>query len=94
MGWQIIKQPNGLYCIFSSIVDDVIYYNGDRQQIVNAFIQDRTKELVKDCNQLMDELDGKEKAYGQFTMTFEEMLSTIKQVHGKKQSEKMLSKMR
>lgn len=92
MGWQIIKQPNQLYCIFSSVVDDVIYYNGNRQQIINAFVQDRTKELVKDCNRLMDELDGQEKAYGQFTMTFEEMLDTIKQAHGKKQADKILKK--
>ena len=34
MGRQIIKQPNGRFCVFSSIVDNVIWYDMEQKDIV------------------------------------------------------------
>jgi len=94
MGWQIIKQPNGKYCIFSSVVDNVIYYDGTPQQILETIIEAETTPIRKRVNDIISKLDSGEKPYNQFTKSFEEMIEWIETVHGKKESQKVLSKLK
>jgi septation ring formation regulator EzrA len=89
MGWQIIKQPNGKYCIFSSVVDNVIYYDGTREQIVNAFLEPEIERIKKHVNEVIDQLEKGEKPYFQFTKSFDEMVDTVTEIHGKKKAEEL-----
>lgn len=39
MGAYIAKQPNGLYCRFSSVVDAITHYNLTKEDVINLFIE-------------------------------------------------------
>ena len=81
MGQQIIKQPNGKYCLFSSIVDSVTYYNMTKEEIVEVWTENARKEFEQKVNDITEKLDKGEKPYFQFTMDYESMLQTILEVH-------------
>jgi hypothetical protein len=89
MGWQIIKQPNEKYCIFSSIVDNVVYFDGTPDQILNAFIESETANIRKRVIETINALDRGGKPYLQFTMSFDDMVSTIRQIHGDAEADKV-----
>jgi hypothetical protein len=91
MGWQIIKQPNGKYCIFSSVVDNVAYYNLDKDEVVQVFIDAEAERIRKEVSRTIDELEAGEKPYYQFTKTFDEVISTIENIHGNDEATKVKS---
>ena len=46
MGWSIVEQPNGKFCIFSSITDSFLYHNLEKSQVQEIYIE-REIEQVK-----------------------------------------------
>lgn len=82
MGWQIIKQPNNNYCIFSSIVDNVIYYNMTQLELINIFNKEINADISEKIIKIVKKLNNGEKPYHQFTKTYEDMLILIKEIHG------------
>ncbi len=83
MGHQIIKQPNGLFCVFSSVVDHVILYDATSEDIIEERVKEATENIRKGVLATCAELDAGKKPYHQFTMTCKEMVRTIKSHHGK-----------
>lgn len=81
MGRQIIKQPNGKYCIFSSVVDGVIWTQATRDQLVEAFVDDARKGIEREVDCVVSALEVGGRPYYQFTMTYAEMLETIFTAH-------------
>jgi hypothetical protein len=45
MSGQIIKQPNGKFCIFSRVGDSVTYYDMDEQEIINELVEESRIEI-------------------------------------------------
>ena len=84
MGNQIIKQPNGKYCIFSSIIDSVIYYDMTPEEIIDMRVEESRKEITKAVNKIVRNLNKGRRPYYEFTKTYEEMMEWIKEVHGEK----------
>jgi hypothetical protein len=93
MSKQIIKQPNGKYCVFSSISDNIIGYNCDREEIIAWFVKEQKEKITKSINDICNSLDNGERPYLQFTENFEEMLETIRIMHGQKEVDKILELM-
>ena len=89
MSKQIIKQPNGKYCIFSSIVDNVTHYDMSIDDIIEEWVNEAKNRIVEDVKKTIAKLENGESPYYQFTKSYEEMLSTIKEIHGKKESEQI-----
>lgn len=89
MGWQIIKQPNGKYCIFSSVVDNVIYYNATPEEVVNAFVKQEADRIALKVNEIIDLLERGGNPYLQFTKSFDDIMSLIKDIHGSKEVKKL-----
>lgn len=87
MGQQIIKQPNGKYCLFSSVVDSVTYYNMSAEEIVDVWTEDARKEYERKVKEITEQLEVGGKPYYQFTKTYEECIETIKEVHGEAEGE-------
>lgn len=88
MGRQIIKQPNGKYCIFSTVVDSVTDYD----MSVEDIIEDWSKsfgDVSEKVNEIIEKLERGEKPYYQFTKTFDEMITFIGEVHGKVESDEI-----
>lgn len=84
MGHQIIKQPNGMYCVYSSIVDEFIITDASPEEIIGHWIAIESDKLTKKVNDIVSELNAGGRPYHQFTMTFEEAVAQAKEVHGEK----------
>ena len=82
MGQQIIKQPNGKYALFSSIVNDFIMIEADPQDIIDEWVRQYKLDMEKSVAEIVTALKKNEKPYGEFTMPFDEAVKTVKQCHG------------
>ena len=89
MGRQIIKQPNGKFCVFSSIVDNVISYDMTEEEIINKFVADSREDIERRVKEIISQLNNNEKPYYQFTHSYEEMLKTIKNIHGEEEADEV-----
>ena len=78
MGSQIIKQPNGLYCRFSSITDRIEVWNATPEELIEDLISSFRESVTRQVKEIIEKLEAGEKPYYQFTMTFEEALKTSK----------------
>ena len=78
---KIIKQPNGKYCIFSTIVDNVIDYDCDEEGLIEAFIEEQKEDIIRMVKQSMKKLEGE--FYS--SHKYKEMLETILDIHGEKE---------
>ena len=91
MGHQIIKQPDGNFCIYSSIVDNIINANCSKEDIIEIF-QSKHGIIGKEhAEDIIKQLEEGKRPYSQFTMSFDEMLKTIKDLRGKEELEKIIS---
>ncbi len=82
MGHQIIKQPDGNYCVFSTVVDNVIIVNATRQELMDYYGERARKEASRSTWKTVQDIEEGKKPYGQFTKTYDEMVETIKELHG------------
>lgn len=83
MGQQIIKQPNGKYALFSSIVDDFVLIDAEPQDIIDEWVGKYKLDMEKKVAEIVAALEKGEKPYYQFTMSFDEAVKTVKHHHGK-----------
>ncbi len=91
MGQQIIKQPNGKYCLFSSIVDNVIAFDCTAQDIIDMRIKEESERIKAKVSGIVEALERGEKPYHQYTMSYSEMINFIQSMHGKKVREETQS---
>jgi len=82
MGWQIIKQPNNQYCVFSSVVDHLIMVNATEEELKDFYKEEYGRRGVEKVEQVLEKMNKGIPPYHQFTKSFDEMLETVKQVHG------------
>jgi Lar family restriction alleviation protein len=76
MGRQIIKQPNGKYAIWSTIIDNFLYYNITKEEYFKIRIEEEIKHVREDLNDYFDELENGKSPYHQ--LTFDEALIILK----------------
>ena len=77
MSHQIIRQPNGEYAIFSTILDDFILTNVSPQKIVNFYVEDCRKTKNYEVARVIVSLNKGEEPYAQFTLSYQEALRII-----------------
>lgn len=82
MGRQIIKQPNGLYAEWSSVVDDFVTVDATPEEIAAGWIDDESKRITERVQEVVADLNKGRKPYFQFTMSYPECLERIREVHG------------
>lgn len=90
MSHQIIKQPNGKYAVFSSIVDNFILFNCSKHDLITYYIEKEAENIKKDITEKVMQVELGEKPYAQFTKTWEEALERIDTVHGEGTATKLL----
>lgn len=83
MGHQIIKQPNGLYALYSSIVDDFVLIDATPQYIIDEWVASYKQDMQGKVSEIIQKLEQGEKPYYQFTMTFDEAVEHVIEHHGK-----------
>lgn len=83
MGYQIIRQPDGEYAVFSSITDTIIVYDATAEEIVEWFAEAAADDARRSVRRLLGHVAAGEprKAYHQFAMTWDEALA-LDRAHG------------
>lgn len=85
MGHQIVRQPNGNFAVWSSVVDDFIMWDCTVEELVNGYALDTRQASADSAQKIRDicaKLEAGEKPYFQFTRTFEEMVEFSRLQHG------------
>lgn len=81
MGKQIVKQPNGKYCIFSSEVDNITHYNMSVQDIIDQWVEDARYDITEKVVEITIKLEKGEMPYRQFTKSYNDVLIKIKSAY-------------
>jgi hypothetical protein len=74
MGYQVIRQPDGLLAIFSSITDTWVVYDASPDDVVGWFADIAERDAREAARRTVDVVMAGEasKRYFQFAMTFNE----------------------
>lgn len=89
MGRRIIKQADGQYAVWSTIVDNFVAVNCSEQDIVEMYLEEEAKQIRCDVARQILVADGFQRG-NQFTMNMDEALGTIRQIHGEKEVIRLL----
>ena len=81
MSHQIIKQPNGLYAVWSSNVDHFILLDATPKEIVDFETKEATRGIERSVELLVESLDKGGKPYYQFTMSWDKAVEMIERIH-------------
>jgi hypothetical protein len=71
----------------------VTYYDLDKEQVSEVFINDEAERIRRRITETINELEEGGKPYHQFTKTFDEMIATIENIHGKEEAGKIKSQL-
>lgn len=82
MAHQIIKQPNGNFAIWSSVVDHFILVDATSEEMIEYYIKRETEDITERVNKTVTQLNNGENPYYQFAMDWEEALEQVKECHG------------
>lgn len=80
MGRQVIKQPDGKYCIFSSYTDTLIFVDATRQEIIDFHVEEAGSEAKRQVTRILDKIDSGNDAYRVFMMTYEEAVKRNEEI--------------
>lgn len=85
MARAILQQPDGKWCVFSTIVDDFLYVNGTLEEIQEIL----TEEAIENARLAVEEAieRARKKENRGFYRTYEDALETRNRVHGEKNEE-------
>jgi len=79
---QIVKQPNGKYAIWSTVVDDFVCVECDLAELIDQLCQEEMTRIHKRVTEVVAGLDLGRSPYHQFTKTWDECIGIVKECHG------------
>jgi len=82
MANQIIRQPNGLYAVWSTCVDNFTMVDCTPQEIIDDWSVREREQIAKRVNEVIQSLAAGGKPYLQFTQTFDEAMGSVRERHG------------
>ena len=84
MARTVIKQPNGNYAVFSTVIDDFIMVNATKQEIIDADIEEARERINEKYDEMFKYFDKDEHApvYLNHHMTWEEAMERVVDIHG------------
>lgn len=89
MARQIIKQPNGKFAIWSTIVDNFIMTDATPEEYIEFRIKEETERIKREIPEIINKLNNNIKV-GYFDQTWESALERIRKVHGMKEVKKLI----
>lgn len=74
MGHQIIEQPDGKLCVFSTVVDALVIIDASAEELVDYYGREAAAKAREQAQKIIDKVtSGNAKsAYYQFTLTYDE----------------------
>ena len=82
MSHQFIKQPNGKWALWSTVVDDFLMVNATKEQIIKYELKRIIEVEKEECNRIFTAIEEKGRYFSM--MTWEEAQETREEIHGKK----------
>jgi hypothetical protein len=83
MSYQIVKQPNGNFAVFSTGVDCFVLYDADRSEVLAWAHSLETRDLGRRMDQWAETVEkvasGSPRPYFQFTRTWDECVETARE---------------
>ena len=58
MGHEIVKQPNGLFAVWSTIVDDFVILDATLQELIDDEVNDAKERITKELTEITDALNN------------------------------------
>lgn len=80
MARQILKQPNGLYAVYSTVSNSIAYYNCTVEELIELWLAGERERIEQGIRATVAEIDSGVPAYGQLTITWDEALADTKRV--------------
>lgn len=74
MAHQIVKQPDGRYAVWSTIVDDFVIENATPKEIADTWAKEEADRVRNRVDEIVAQLDQGGKPYHQFTKTYGEFV--------------------
>lgn len=74
MAWQILQSPDDKFCIWSTVVDDLIMYDMNEEEVISEYKKKFDEEGEKRAKEVISKLKNGEKPYGILTLTFQEAM--------------------
>ena len=89
MSEKLVKQPNGLYAVFSSIVDDIILWDHTATELEAFYVERAAAEARLEVKEwVAGNLPGRKH------WTPEEVVESIRFQHGDEKADKRLAQLR
>jgi len=82
MGRQIVKQPDGRYAVWSTVVDGFVLTNATPEDIIEDWVDEYRQNITNEVSNIVAQLEDDGRPYYQFTLTFDECLRIIREIHG------------
>lgn len=79
MAYQIIKQPNGNFAVYSSVAEDFVMFNGSEQDLVEFYLVKAKREITEFVKNTVEALNSNKTPYHQFTVSYEDLLEGLKE---------------
>jgi len=89
MARQIIKQPNGKFAIWSSIVDNFIMTDATPEEYIQFRIEEESNRIKKDITEIVEKLEAGTKI-GYYDLSWDSALKEIEERHGAEELKKVL----
>lgn len=83
MGNQIIKQPDGKLCVWSTVVDDIIITDASPEDLLDYYAEKAADEARQQTQRCLDAVLAGDptKVYYQWAMSYEEALERRREAH-------------
>lgn len=78
MGRMIVKQPNGKYCVFSSVVDCPTHYNLTEEEYIELIAQEAREQAKFDLQHRTRAFDNIFEYYRPYNMTVDDFVQALK----------------
>ena len=90
MGRSIVKQPDGLYAIWSTVVDNFVAVNCTVEEVIQHEIDDFAESIRHSVARTVERIESHGRA-GTHAPTFSEALKTIGNIHGPDELKEMIA---
>lgn len=82
MAYQIVIQPNGKLCLWSTVSNVLVMTNATEQDIIDTFVADQIEEITKNVKRIIRGLEDGKNPYYQFTMSWDDICEEYEETHG------------
>ena len=80
MGKAVIQQPNGKFCIFSSVVDGITVYDCTEDELIAHFIEELVASAIRSARDAINRATGVRPQFRHIP-TFEEAIAMHNRRH-------------